>query len=412
MDKKTVKKIIILIIILFFLFFFYIIGRSNSHKADKATFPMYSSPKNFGDDDLLKKAKVKKKWNRLGKSTISEGVAEFPALFVSNNTPYIAYIDHANHFKVSVKKYNGSDWDYVGDKTLSTDEAYYLSLFVDNNTPYIAYADKANNYSLTVKVFDNNKWDTLSNPKLSKGKTSDISLCVFNNVPYIAFIEKNEKTELKVMKFVHNDWVSLGIDPVHKGSIRFTSLKIESGIPYIAYVDESDYKLIVKRFDGIYWNSVGSEISEGTASYPSLQILNNTPYIAFVDHVLFSRPVKSANITETKVKKFNGENWILVGTDPLCFEKTNFTTIQFYKNKLFATYINTDNENELTIKLLIKNKWITINRYKLSTGPQINNARNVSFAIQNDSPYVAFIDKLNDYKITALKYDDPSKELP
>ena len=91
-------------------------------------------------------------WVAVGKVGFSAGIAQDLSIAIDGNgTPYVAYMDKANGFKATVKKYNGSNWITVGTVGFSAADASNTSIAIDGNgIPYVAYMDNGNSHKATV----------------------------------------------------------------------------------------------------------------------------------------------------------------------------------------------------------------------------------------------------------------------
>src|SRR5690606_33933619 len=79
-------------------------------------------------------------WSSVGGSSISSGVAHNVNIDVFNNILYASFVDAANNFKISVKKFNGTSWETLGnlDFTASSDNPH---IKINNGNPYIIYQE-------------------------------------------------------------------------------------------------------------------------------------------------------------------------------------------------------------------------------------------------------------------------------
>src|SRR5688572_30719459 len=107
-------------------------------------------------------------------------------------------------------------------------------------------------------------------------------------------------------------WQPLGPSDFNQPSYNgagYTSIAIDdSGTPYVAYRDEDNsYKTTVRKFNGTNWVTVGSAgFSAGAASHTSIAIDGSgTPYVVYRD---------AGNSDKATMMKFNGTNWVTVGS--------------------------------------------------------------------------------------------------
>jgi hypothetical protein len=77
-------------------------------------------------------------------------------------TPYVAYRDANNLYKLTVMRFNGTSWEVVGTPGFSDGQSYYMSLTLDSgDIPYVAYTDAANSWRLTVQKFNGSSWEVV-----------------------------------------------------------------------------------------------------------------------------------------------------------------------------------------------------------------------------------------------------------
>ncbi|MBA3971123.1 MAG: T9SS type A sorting domain-containing protein, partial [Bacteroidetes bacterium] len=124
-----------------------------------------------------------------------------------------------------------------------------------------------------------------------------------------------------------------------------TTIVIDSqGIPYVAYADRAnDYKATVMKFDGSNWIPVGSPgLTPGIAEYPFLTIDNNDVlYLVFQDF---------ANSKKASVMKFDGVSWVTVGSPGFSADEAMYTTMAIDNNTgtMYAAYENVYNSTTLS----------------------------------------------------------------
>lgn len=127
------------------------------------------------------------------------------------------------------------------------------------------------------------------------------------NIPYVVFFDQQYGGGCTVKKFINNSWVNVGlnlnVDYVYNTTMDFDT----ANVPYVVYRDGTTAKATVKRFDGTNWLTVGSaQFTPSGASFTSIKIgPDNVPYVAFRD--------VSQNYSAS-VMKFNGVDWVYVGT--------------------------------------------------------------------------------------------------
>src|SRR5690606_8563375 len=111
---------------------------------------------------------------------------------------------------------------------------------------------------------------------------------------------------------------------------EYTSLAFNSSDePYVAFRDDANSdKATVMKFDGTDWVTVGTAgFSAGIASYTSLAFnSNDEPYVAFREFV-------SGSIqNQATVMKFDGTNWTTVGAPGFSAGYADQTSLAFNSN--------------------------------------------------------------------------------
>lgn len=94
-------------------------------------------------------------WQDLNSTSISDYYAGYIAMNVYNGTPYVAYRDAYDNYKLKVKKYNGATWDTVGTTSATAGSIGSISLEFDNSgVPYVAVTDSANSNKTHVFKYE------------------------------------------------------------------------------------------------------------------------------------------------------------------------------------------------------------------------------------------------------------------
>ncbi|MEQ8226284.1 MAG: hypothetical protein ABRQ37_28470, partial [Candidatus Eremiobacterota bacterium] len=122
-------------------------------------------------------------------------------------------------------------------------------------------------------------------------------------------------------------------------SIRAASLYIYEGTLYVACYDSANgYKATVKMYNGTNWVTVGNAgFSEGGAGIcpRGLYIDNDeTPYLAYADMTCGRKAT---------VKKFDGTNWVTVGTAGFSAGQANWLSISVSNGIPYVGYDDSEN---------------------------------------------------------------------
>lgn len=250
------------------------------------------------------------------------------------------------------------------------------------------------------------------------------------SVPHVAFTESGIA---KVKRYLNGTWEIIGGN-VSDGSASYTYLfSDDQGKLYLNYVDAANgNKLAVKTFNeslgvwqplggnvnnlylssGSIINNINSGYNSSRNSWMSFDA-NNTPFVIFSDFTNGS----------TYVKKFDGTNWIQVGTSAVSAEKAAGVGIAFNPatNVPYVAYTyGTGSTGVLRVYTLANNAWsqvvipttdVIFNSYPY---PSINGAvagsisgiRHTSIAFDSDNNLnIAYFNYANGSKATVIKYN-------
>jgi len=183
-------------------------------------------------------------------------------------------------------------------------QANFLSITIDSqDNIYVAYSDAGISWKAVVKKFDGTSWTAVGNEGLSSS---------YSDVPYFT-LDNNET-------------------------------------PYLAYNEGGSTNLFVKKFNGEFWQDIGT-FDELGAMRAIVFDANNTPYIAFADSAL------SYHMT---IKKFDGNSWIVVDTEGF----TNVQTLNFMmlmnNGELYVIYGDNNNASKATVRKFDGTSWTII----------------------------------------------------
>lgn len=299
----------------------------------------------YRDQSVSNKATVSyfsgSSWSSLGGAGFTAGAVTQTVLdFDSSGNAYIAFFDSIHGNTPKVKKFNGTAWITLDSLTGSYWESLGFNV-TSSSEPYIILSSSNSAY-FSVFKFNGVSWNSemslyygmppgfkfplLESDKLGNIYTSytmgrpsvimktgstvkDIGMpgavSVAGSVTSMAVNDSGVAyvvVRSGVYKFNGTDWEQVGnSDSLDYAisSLAFDSLQT----PYLAYRFTNPYTTFwVKKFDGVNWVPVGSGVADSTA-YSSTQIYltfgtNDTPYVA----------------CNYKVYKFNGNSWFKVGS--------------------------------------------------------------------------------------------------
>ena len=300
-------------------------------------------------------------------------------------------------------------WQTVGQAGFSAGRANYTSLaFNHTGEPYVAYMDGANSDKATVMKFDGTNWITVGAAGFSSGRALSISLAFSHTgEPYVAYTDFANSNHITVMKFNGNNWVTVGTAGFSPGSALYSSLTFNGiGEPYVAFSwNAIGFKGggMVMKFDGVNWVTVGTgNFSPSLSDYTSLAFSpSGEPYVAYRG--------STTSTTGAMVMKFDGTNWVNVGTQGFSTGSVElFTSIAFNSNsksdsdKPYVAYSDRLTSGKVTVMEFDGTNWNTIGIAGFSAGE----AKYISLAFNHSGePYVAYWDDGNSRKATVMKFD-------
>jgi hypothetical protein len=153
------------------------------------------------------------------------------------------------------------------------------------------------------------------------------------------------------------------------------------------------------KFNGTNWVAVGSAgFSPGGVHYTSLVIdKNGTPYVAYHD---------LTNSGKAVVMKYNGSNWVAVGAVGLSAGEAQKISLAIDKSdNLYIAYRDVPNGYKATVKKFDGTNWVTVGSAGFSAGIIDYTSLKID---NNGTPYVAYKDDANGTKATVMKYNGTS----
>ncbi len=331
-------------------------------------------------------------WETLGTSLPTEFTFnEIKSTFFgigNDNIPQIFYADPKNGMKATLRKWNGSEWQFVGEKGYSENLAHDLSSDVDSGgTIYSAYVNYGDNTPSTVNVkkFNGIAWQTLPSPPDFYALETDIKIAN-DGTPYIIYnLNLNPSRINNVRKWDGSSWQLVGNGTF--ASTYIAHLEIGSdNVPYVAYNDDLLQEAItVKKFNGNDWDVVGtSGLSPADVNLRSFALdYNNVPYIAYTN------PIGGKFI-----KKFNGSSWVFEAAIPEDFSQDAGMALVFDSNN--SLYLNTGNK----VLKLVGGTW------QMLGSANFENAAVTLKLDNNNVPFVAI--RSSDYRMSVKYFDGVS----
>lgn len=353
---------------------------------------------------LLTNSSFAQTWLPVGTPGFSDMSVDYTfAAVAPNGEPYVVY----RETKAAVKKFDGTNWITVGTPGFSAGGVSCTTMAFDNTgTPYIAYTDWGNGYKATVMKFDGSNWIAVGTAGFTPGIASFTSIAIDGNGnPCIAFRDQLPSSNYRasVMKFDGSNWAYVGTPGFSSnfsfGGAGYTSLAIDAndGL-YVAFSDHSNnYKATVMKFDGSNWVPVGTGVlSSGASNNTSIVIdSQGIPYVGYED---------GGNGNKATVKKFDGNNWVSVGLPGFSPGVAEYTSLSIDNNDvLYLAFQDYANSEKATVMTFNGSNWVTVG----VAGFSVSDAYYTTIAIDNNtgSLFVAFADgSTANHNATVMKY--------
>ena len=254
-----------------------------------------------------------------------------------------------------------------------------------------------------------NSWNLIGAPGFTPNKCVMPSLAQGpNGVLYIVYSEVLSRSIAipHVMKFDGSTWTMIGALPSYtQGYAAYPVLAIDpNGVPYIAYGNGS--QSVVKKYNGTDWVNVGTPGFAGGAVFmPSLAVdLNGTPYIAYGD---------VANNYKATVMKFNGTAWFAVGTPGFSTYACRSPSLSISSSGTpYLAYVydngwGTGLPVAGTVMKYDGTTWVDVG----TPGSAVGAYDYISLILDpRDTPYIAYKDSLNGYQANVKKYNGTTWE--
>ncbi len=204
-----------------------------------------------------------------------------------------------------------------------------------------------------------------------------------------------------VTKFDGNNWVNIGNAGFSADWINFISLAFSpSGEPYVAFEDwttNPSGKATVMKFDGNNWLIVGTEgFSAGQADYINIAFSpSGEPFVAYVDYV---------NSNKATAMEFDGTNWVNVGNAGFSAGLVLDLSLAFspVDGHPYLAYYDGGNTGKATVMTFNGTNWVDVGNAGFSASNTIYESLAFSASGQ---PYVVYSDYAYAYKATLMKFD-------
>ena len=336
-------------------------------------------------------------WEVKGQAGISKGESALNALFVSNDIPYLAFIDIGdetmeNGFRTKVMQLIDNEWRPLG--TPSSDLTTSMSFYVVDGIPHIVVGEYSNGEKPVARVYNvsSEDWLNMGMPMNPSGKVFSVSLFIDEDTytPYIAYAEEVGEyfnQQITVKKYIGGNWVDVGAPRFSEQFSWFPSLVVHDGTPYVAYQAWSS-NITVKKF-GTNWVDVGTPMFKA-GDLPRLA-MDDALYVAFFDDDYGER---------ASVMKFNGSEWVYVGQPGISEGRVNVVDLKVVGGVPYVAYADQGLGGKVTVKKFNGNQWVDVGQHGLSEGE----GAYPSLFIIGDKIYLAFSDYENNGRATVMEY--------
>lgn len=266
--------------------------------------------------------KAQGQWENVGSSnTVSAGGASWLNLLAtSSGNYYLSYYD-TSVSKGSVQQFDGQSWSYVGGSPgVTTTTALYGCMAMDNSGS-IYYSNQAGSAGMEIRKFSNGAWSMLPNAAASQINYQALAISATGDL-----FAHHSLASGTVKRYKNGVWEQVGNTGFAGGS---TYVKMAVGTDNFIYVAQIAsglklYRISANASSTDSWTLVGG-VNAGTAyssdnSFIDLALdSNNAPYISYVS--------ASGDGRKLNVKKFDGSNWVQVGTANFSDAVVNYTSI-------------------------------------------------------------------------------------
>ncbi|UXX79966.1 hypothetical protein N7E81_02455 [Reichenbachiella carrageenanivorans] len=294
-------------------------------------------------------------------------------------------------------------WQVIGAAGFSAGKAHDQSIAVHNGIPYVAYRDEANGNKTTVMKYEDDQWQVVGTAGFSQGYATFQSLAFNGDVPYVAYRDDVNNRKTTVMKYESGSWQVVGTKgfartiSARATAVSFTSesqsLVFDNGVPYIAFKDWSrSEKASVMKFDGTNWVQVGTAgFTAGATDYVTLKFASGVPYIAFED---------GANASKATVMKFVNGAWEIVGTAGISSGSTTYVHLLFDGTVPYIAYSDNDEAGKTTVMKYDNSAWSVVG----TAGFTQADGQYQTLGILDDKIVVAMRDSNKGGKATLMQY--------
>lgn len=275
-------------------------------------------------------------------------------------------------------KYTGTSWINIGNlenffstDIFSSDFKFEISAAGTLFVSYLENDNIANTHNAIVRKWNGTSWIKVGTNNIFADYRSVNNIVIDNNdVPYVVGIFEPSVNycfceTVKKLNITTNLWEQVGNPAIVNSSYgqydyEYADINLDaSGIPYIAFKSETaaGYKMSVMKFDGTNWLTVGSpQFTIGPSNYINLLFnASNQPMVLSTDVACGSASPNTVIGDLVQAYQFNNTSWQLMGNNGLSNTGIDHFNFNIDKNKnIYAVgaihYANSPVTNKPTVK--------------------------------------------------------------
>ncbi len=378
----------------------------------------------------------------------------------STNHPLVFFTDSTDIS--TVREFNGSTWNIIGTSNFGSSTMYECHIASNNGTPYVSYCSSTPN-QLNILKFNGTSWiaaGTFSSSFTYAGWSSRITFD-HNNIPYIAFSDYSASGLTSVMYLNGSTWTYLGTPGIVSHSTWYNNLAFDqSNNAFLAYTISTGTGAEISKYDGTNWSIVSTHMPSSNVFIPnqyayyrgmSMDPVTNDLYLIYTENTAsplfgwrdfgvmkydgtttkmtgstsvtgavtssgsatayfdidkFGTPYvaysDSLNNDRVSVKKYDGTNWVYVGTPGFNTGYTEWAKIAFDTTGVPYVAFRQDNA-DIHVMKFDGTSWVSV-------GAAITNTYDVALAINplTNQPHIFYCDVNNSLLGNVRKFDGSS----
>ncbi len=192
----------------------------------------------------------------------------------------------------------------------------------------------------------------------------------------------------------NSQWQNEGPGTFTSAGAYYLDLAFDDDTAYIAFRDDANSnRASLMKFDGTNYVYVGTPgFSAGGAQSTKLAFFNNFPHVAYVD---------GANGNGATVMAFNGANWVDIGSAGFSAGGVSDINLEFDGSTAYVAYADWNAGGQATVMNFVAGTWQNVGTAGFTAGV----ANDLSFTMIGGTPYVAYQDMAFSNLISVMYYD-------